>query len=175
MDRLLPTFLALLAFLCALLAPGAARAQVTEPDGSASVAIIQPLKVVKYDDLDFGLVTVTGAGDATITLDPNAAPSSELSTTGPVTVRDAHAARFGGATVKKTGIIVRVPKGDVTITRVGGSETLTIRDFTLEGDPRKQLSAGSVFDFRVGGTLDIPDGTIDGAYEGTFAIEVQYP
>lgn len=167
--------LAFFALACACVAPGEARAQASDGNGGASATIIQPLSVVKYDDLDFGLVTVTGAGDASITIDPDATPGSDVTTVGPVSVRDATAARFGGATVKKTGIIVRVPKGDVTITRSGGTETLTIRDFTLEGDPRKQLDAGSTFDFRVGGTLDIPDGTIDGTYEGTFAIEVQYP
>lgn len=174
MCRVPPILLALAAMLAALLGAGEARAQVAQ-DADAALALVSPLSVTKLDDLHFGTAIVTGAGDATITIDPDAAPGSDVSSTGPVLVSDAHAARFGGATVKKTGIIVRVPKGDITITRVGGTEQLTVRDFTLEGDPRKQFPAGSSFDFRVGGTLDIPDGTVVGAYEGTFSVEIQYP
>lgn len=174
MNRVFSCWLASLVMLCVVVAPGDARAQTTDL-GTATATIVSPLSISKYADLDFGTVTVLGAGASTITLDPNAAPAAEMASTGPISVAAAHAASFGGATVKKTGIIVRIPKGTVAMTRSGGTETLTIRDFTLEGDPRKQYEAGTAFRFRVGGTLDIPDGAIDGVYEGTFAIEVQYP
>lgn len=175
MTHRVPTLAFLLAVLAALSLPKVAHAQDASDTGTASVTLVTPLTLSKYDDLHFGTAILPGGGDATITIDPDLDAASAVSTTGPVQVSGAHAARFGGATVEKTGIIVRVPKADVAITRVGGTEQLLVRDFTVEGGQRKRLEAGENFEFKVGGTIDLPDGTLDGVYRGTFNVDIQYP
>nr|WP_276591702.1 DUF4402 domain-containing protein [Sphingomicrobium nitratireducens] len=134
------------------------------------------MSVTKLDDLDFGTVTVTGAGAGTITIDPNEDGVAAIAATGPLSVgSDAHAAKFGGAAVKKTVVIIRVPKKDVLMTRQGGTEQMRISDFTVEGNDKKTLAALESFDFKVGGTLHVEDGQVEGLYEGTFNVEIQYP
>ena len=175
MTHRMPSLAILSVVLAALAAPGTARAQDSNASASGSVTVIEPLTLSKFDDLHFGTAILSGGAAATITIDPDLDPASAVSSTGPVLVSGAHAARFGGATVQKTGIIVRVPKGTIPITRIGGSEQLLVRDFTVEGGTRKRLEAGESFAFRVGGTIDLPDGTPDGVYQGTFTVDIQYP
>jgi len=166
--------------LCALLLacwlPSAARAQDANAQGQSSTRIVKPLSLANYSDLDFGTVVVDGAGAGTVTIDPDAAPGADISYSGGIIdVSEAHAALFGGAAVKETVVIIRVPKNPITLTRAGGTETLQVRDFTLQGQSKKRLAALSAFDFRVGASIDIPADAAEGLYEGEFEITVQYP
>lgn len=154
-----------------------AKAQVSEPDGKARVTIVSPLSVVKLRDLDFGTVYLaSGAAGGSVILDPTAPEGSELTVTGDlVSGNDGHTAKFAGSPERTKKIKIRVPKADIVLTRVGGTETLVARDFTLDGPDQRTVTGGTYFDFRVGATLDVPGGTTDGVYEGTFQVQVQYP
>lgn len=167
---------ALLAMLAAALLPSAARAQDANADGQASARIVKPLSLANYADLDFGTVVITGLGAGTVTIDPNAVPGADVSYSGGiVAVSDAHAALFGGAAVKQTVVNIRIPKSPILLTRAGGTETLQVRDFTLQGQSKRTLAALAAFDFRVGASIDIPANAAEGLYEGEFEITVQYP
>ena len=157
----------------ALLAAAPARllAAATTP-GNATATLLVPLTVLKTADLDFGSVAVATPGTAVV--DP---VTNTMSTTGGV-VRlggTPHAARFSGAASKNSVVNIKIPNQPVTLTRVGGSETIVLSNFTLDGPSKRAMAQATNFEFLVGGTVTIAANQVQGSYRGTFDVTVQYP
>jgi hypothetical protein len=132
-----------------------------------------PLEIIKNRDLDFGyLAAPTAAGTAVI--DPL---TDAITSTGGVVLLGGspHAAKFTGAAKGNNVVIIRIPKQPITLTRVGGTETMTVTNFTLEGLDKRAVAAKVAFDFRVGGTLNVNANQAEGTYVGTFDVSIQYP
>lgn len=171
MDRLL--LLPRLAAAALLVAAPSQLPAATPPsDSTANVDILRALTLQKVEDIEFGGLGVAGAGTALI--DPAA---NALSTTGGVTALSGtpHAARFRGAASGGAVVLITVPKQPVDLTRVGGTETIPLSDFTLDGPSRRRMAQSTIFEFRVGGTLTIGASPADGDYVGTFEVTAQYP
>lgn len=153
-------------------APSQLLAATPAVDSSATVDVLRALSLQKLEDLEFGGIVVAGAGSAVI--DP---VTNSMTTTGGVTALAGtrHAASFRGAAFGGAVVIIRVPKQPVTLTRVGGAETLSLSDFTLDGPSKRTMAQSPTFEFRVGGTLTIPASPVDGDYVGTFDVTAQYP
>lgn len=158
----------------ALLAPGAASAAPVPASANASgrATVLKSLSVLKQADLDFGSLAAAGAGTAVI--DP---VSGALTTTGLVLPigNAAHRATFTATGSRNSVVLIRLPKSAVTLTRVGGTETMTVSNWTLDGPTNRKFPTGSAFTFGVGGTLSVAAGQADGTYAGTFTVTVQYP
>lgn len=122
-------------------------------------------------DLDFGSLSVTSAGTATI--NPN---SGSLTTTGGVQRAggSVSAAHFEIAASRTVLILVNVPNAPVTLTRVSGSETMTVSNWTLDGFWLRVVPANSVLNVAVGGRLNVTAGQRDGVYVGQFNVNVEY-
>jgi hypothetical protein len=166
------TFLALLAAF-----GGTAEAQVAArtsavPRASGSAALLYPLTLITRTNLDFGLVASNGAG--TVVIDPN---TELVSTTGLVTSLGGNPrpASFVGAARSASVVIIRIPKSPITIRRAGGTETMVVRDFMLQGSDKRTLARMEAFDFNVGATLVVAAGQAEGVYTGEFDVTVQYP
>lgn len=159
--------------LCGTLpfATSSASAAATQT-ASGQVSILSPLSVLKNADLDFGELVVTGAGTAV--MDPVA---GALSTTGGVTQAGtaAHPAQFTGTGSKNSIVHVRIPTTPITVTRVGGTETMTVSNWTLDQSANLKVPANDTFNFSVGGTLNVGTAQAVGTYTGTFQVTVQYP
>lgn len=156
--------------LCASAAPALASTPASQATGNA--LIIHPVSVTKVSDMDYGDVAVTTAGTAV--LEPNA---DAFSTTGGVTKvgGSPHCAEFAGAAQSSSVVNIKIPTQASTLTRVGGTETMTVNNWTLQGQSRRALAKAESFTFRVGGTLNVAAGQVEGTYVGTFAVSVQYP
>lgn len=128
--------------------------------------------MIKRADLDFGTLATSGAGTAVI--DP---VSGSLTTTGAVTKAGtaAHPALFTSTGSKNAVVHIKIPQTPVTLTRVGGTETMSVSNWTLDGSTNRKIPANTTFDFAVGGTLTIGANQADGIYLGTFNVTVQYP
>lgn len=157
--------------------PAVADAQVATrqsavPRAVASGAFIFPLTLTTRSNLDFGYVAATGAG--TVVINPN---TSALTTTGLVTSLGGNPrpASFVGAARSSSVVNIRIPKQPITIRRVGGTETMTVRDFTLQGQDKRTLARMEAFSFNVGATLVVAAGQVEGTYSGEFDVTVQYP
>lgn len=164
---------AALALLLAALSSGAGAQAVAPAQNAIGRSIIlRPLELLKIADLDFGTVTVSAAGTAV--LDP---ASGAVTTTGGIThLGDStQAASFAGAASRNSPVIIRLPRNPISLTRVGGTETMTLSDWTLDGPATRHVDANRAFNFNVGGTLIIAANQADGTYVGTFDITVQYP
>jgi len=170
LGRFLRLAAALLAALSAM--PSAAIAAPARATGTATVDLLSPLTIQKLQDLDFGTVAVTTAGTAVID-----SVANSISTTGGLAAAGGtpHAALFRGAASQNSVVNIKLPKQPITLTRVGGAETVTVSNFTLDGPTKRQMAQATTFDIKVGATLTVPAGQIAGQYTGTFDVTAQYP
>lgn len=161
-------FCALLPLLC----PVAAHAARVSANASGKATILRSLSVLKQADLDFGGLVVAGAGTA-VSNPVNGATT----TTGSVTLTGTagHPARFTATGSRNSIVIIHLPTAPVTLTRVGGTETMTASNWTLDGPVVRQIPLNNAFNFSVGATLTVAAGQVEGTYTGTFAVQVQYP
>jgi hypothetical protein len=70
---------------------------------------------------------------------------------------------------------IRIPNGGVNLTRVGGTETILLNTFTLDGQTKRSMAQAGVFEFAVGATLRPAANQVEGVYTGTFDVTIQYP
>ena len=159
--------------LAALLqAPVMAAPIVSPTPPQAQAALMRPLTLSKLADMDFGYLAVTTAGTAVI--DP---VTNTMSVTGGV-VRvggTPHAARFAGATRSSAVVNIKIPNGTILLTRVGGTQTIQLNAFTLDGQSKRTMAQAGVFEFAVGATLRPVANQLEGVYVGTFDVTIQYP
>ena len=168
-----PRFPLIMIALLALLAAPAMAAPIAAPTPpSAQAALMRPLTLTKLADMDFGNLGVTTAGTAVI--DP---VTNTLSVTGGV-IRlggTPHAARFAGATFSSAVVNIKIPSRTVLLTRIGGTQTIVLDNFTLDGQSKRTLAKAGVFEFAVGATLSPAANQMEGVYIGTFDVTIQYP
>lgn len=170
---------AILSRVFALLALGsagiahAAPPQLFPPDKNATgtANVILPVTITKLNDMDFGCVTVTSAGTAI--LDSN---TGAVTTTGGVLFAGClpHAAQFAAVSPSKTIVRITIPNRPVTLSRSGGTETMTIDTWTINGANVRNVVARETFNFQVGGTLHVATNQVEGTYTGTFDVVLNY-
>jgi hypothetical protein len=167
-----PFALRLLA-LSALLSPAAGHAAPTaaNPRAVGKGIILLPTTVTKIDDLDFGMLSVTTAGTAI--LNPT---NDAVATTGGVLLMGGtpHAARFIATSPSKNVVKITLPNKPITLTRVGGSEKMTVDTWNINGALTRNVVAHEQFEFKVGGTLHIAANQVEGVYTGLFNVTVNY-
>lgn len=103
--------------------------------------------------------------------------AGSLTTTGSVTKAGtaAHPAQFTGTGSKNSVVHIKVPTTPITVTRVGGTETMTVSNWTLNQPANLKVPPNSIFTFNVGATLNVAAAQAVGTYTGTFQVTVQYP
>ena len=169
-----PVRLPLLPLALALLAPAAAIAAPVSPPANpaARASLLKPLTLTKLSDMDFGNLGITANGTAVIN------PVTDTMTTTGGVLRlggTPRAATFRGVAQGGAVVIIRIPNGGVSLTRVGGTETILLNNFTLDGQSKRAMAQAGVFDFKVGATLRPTAGQVEGVYAGTFEVTIQYP
>jgi hypothetical protein len=162
--------------LSALLVPAAAQAappQLFSPNknSTGTARIVLPAQITKLYDMDFGFVTVTAAGTAVV--DSN---TGNVTTTGGVLFAGGlpHAAQFEAVSPSKTIVHIRLPKKAATLTRVGGTETMTLDGWNLNGIDTRNVVAHETFQFAIGGTLHVGANQTEGTYTGNFDVTIDY-
>lgn len=165
-----------LATVIALALPGVAQAappQLFSPNKNATgmAAIVLPAQITKLYDLDFGCETVTTAGTAVLN-----STTGTVTTTGGVLFAGCfpHAAQFEAVSPSKTVVHIRLPKKATTLTRVGGTETMTVDTWSLNGVDTRNVVAHETFQFSVGGTLHVAANQVEGTYTGSFDVTIDY-
>lgn len=156
-----------------LAAPAGLRAAPVVTVSQAEVAVLRPLTLLKRDDMDFGAL-YSSAAAGTATLDPF---------TGAVTVAGgvalapgaSNAASFIGAGTRRTPVQLRLPRNPITLTRSGGTETMTVDDWTTDGPRTRVVDAFEAVEFKVGARLYVGANQADGIYVGNFDVTVNYP
>lgn len=166
-----------------LLATGShAFAQSTT--GTIRTTIVPRLSLVKTADLDFGQVMAssTAAGSVTVT------PTGSRSAGGGATLAGgaASAGEFAGAGTRNQIVIFSFGAPSVLLTRVNGTQTMTVDSFTLGATSAGGLnqlgnsgrwrivSSNGLFTLPVGATLRVGAAQTPGDYEGTFTLTAVY-
>lgn len=162
-------------------------AQAGTATGASQVTIVEPVSVVKIQDLRFGKMAA-GSTAGTVTVDPNTGDCAV--TGGVVSSGGCGFAEFGGQGVRRLTVRIQIPVS-VTLTGPGGATMVasalalgTSPDLTFiggngnglgNGNRRYQInSTTGVFTFRLGGKLAVGANQAAGAYAGTFPVTVQF-
>ncbi len=160
---------AIAALFVALPATATAAPVSAVPPAKSKATLVRPLSLVKTADLDFGTIIVTSAG--TVVIDPTSGLASK--TGGLLLFGTTSAASFVGASTGLQLIYVATP-GPITITRSGGTQTMTVNNFVVQGGNLRLSLASGAFSFNVGATLNVATGQADGLYTGTFNVDATY-
>lgn len=152
-------------------APGHAAPVAATTPAEGRVHIHFPGTIRLMNDLNFATLAVTGAGTAVI--NPN---TDVMTTTGGVLHYGGtpYSALFEAVSPTKTVVHIRAPKKAIILTRVGGTETMRVDNFTVSGTGSRNVVAKETFSFSIGGTLYVGANQADGVYTGTFEVELQY-
>lgn len=163
----------LLAAALLIAAPSQLLAATPPSDANADVIVLRPLSLLKKEDMDFGAL-LTSAAAGTATLDP---VTGAVTTSGGVTAVSGPTspAVFVGAGSRNVPYQIRLPKEPATLTRDGGTETMILSNWTLDGPTNRRVGANQAFEFSVGGQLSVDANQADGTYVGTFEVTVHYP
>jgi spore coat protein U-like protein len=159
--------------LFALLYPAAAEAAPVGAPTPArgAVEILDPSSFIMLMELDFGKLTVTGAGTAIVD-----SSTDTVTTTGGVLLVGGtpHAARFQAVSPARNVVKISLPKKALTLTRVGGTETMTLDTWSINGATTRNVVSREQFEFRVAGTLHVNANQVEGVYLGTFDVTINY-
>ncbi|HZC37258.1 MAG TPA: DUF4402 domain-containing protein, partial [Sphingomicrobium sp.] len=130
-----------------------------------------PVTITTLNDMDFGALTVTTAGTAI--LDSN---SDTITTAGGVLFAGGlpHAAQFAAVSPSKTIVKIQLPNKATTLTRVGGTETMTIDTWNINGATTRNVVEKETVVFKIGGTLHVGANQVEGTYTGTFDVNINY-
>lgn len=170
-----------------MLAVGSAQPALAAPHDTAKgkakaqAVILRRLSFIKVQDLDFGHI-VPAATAGTVVL----APDGTRTTTGAVRAVGGNAkpAIFAGYGDFLGNVTIRMNANTTTLTRVGGTQTMTMDTFIIGSTPQQQLtttiktfyigSSSGMFTFPVGATLRVNANQAPGTYTGTFSITLNY-
>jgi hypothetical protein len=158
----------------ALLCPAASQAATVHAAATPATGravIMLPSSFIKKMDMDFGKLTVTTAGTAIVDSSTDA-----VTTTGGVVLvgGTTHAAIFDAVSPAKNIVKISLPKQAVTLTRVGGTETMTVDTWTINGATSRNTVAHETIEFKVGGTLHVKANQTEGVYLGNFDVTLNF-
>lgn len=158
-------------FAVATSEPALAAPKAATPPATATARLGRPVTLVAIQDLDFATLTVGAAGTATINANTEA-----MTTTGGVQriVGTPSAAHFQIAASRLAIVLINAPSGTITLTRVGGTETMTVSNWTMDSGVLRIVPANGVLDIAVAGRLNVGANQKDGVYTGQFTIDVDY-
>ncbi|MFL6735240.1 MAG: DUF4402 domain-containing protein [Sphingomicrobium sp.] len=126
----------------------------------------------KLQDLDFGALAVTAAAGTAI-LDPN---TDIMTVTGGILQIGGrpYAAMFETIAPRRSNVLIKAPNKPITLTRVGGTETMTVSNFIISGSSSRNVNSGDPISFKIGATLNVGANQVEGTYAGTFDVDVNY-
>ncbi|MXP11134.1 DUF4402 domain-containing protein [Pseudoblastomonas halimionae] len=166
--------------LC-LFAPQAAQAQSASAE--ARVTVVRPLTLVKIDDMDFGAIAIGNSGGGQVTLNP---ATSECSTASSMGLQgQCRAASFAGYGAWLMRVRISVPQRDIVLE--GPGDDIIVDALTLNTSPdlwtyrtRNRTASGlilttdGVFEFRLGGRLNVAGDQAPGRYSGEVVVNIEY-
>lgn len=170
--------------VCLLAAPQAALAQTQEvvtATGTAEVIIVERLSLTKVDDLRFGRI-IPGPTAGTVVLAPSGARTATGGTR--LATGTSQPASFAGYGRRNQLVALSVGSLSSTLTRSGGTQTMSIDSFVIGSTPTALLttaplafritSTNGMFYFPVGATLRVKANQTPGIYNGSFAVTINY-
>jgi len=144
---------------------------------TASATIVGPISLAKDLDINFGNIAV-GATGGTVTIDPASGRTFTGGVTLPIVAGTVNAAKFtvSGEGDRTFSITIPAAGYDLTLTRVSGTETMTVNSFVSTPTGTGTLVLGTQT-INVGATITVASGQIAGVYTNVvtgFPVTVNY-
>lgn len=148
------------------------QAQTENTDAFAN--IVTPITIAETRSLHFGTMSVSSSAGTCIL-----APAGTRTKTGGVTLTNftptTTSAAYTVTGSANLAYTIALPASSVTVTRGGGSQTMTITAFTSSKAGNAATLSGTGTDsFTVGATLNVAGSQVAGLYQGNFNITVAY-
>ncbi|KRA80450.1 DUF4402 domain-containing protein [Altererythrobacter sp. Root672] len=176
---------------CGLLAglafalPLPALAQSARTTADAQATLFRPGTVIKLADMDFGDIAKPVAPGTVVI---PATSSGNCTTTGGIVHSGAcESAYFRGDLGFLNTVIVTRPVGGQIFLAGPSGATMRVNNFTFGSETGMWLTSSTstqqrylvvdfsgIFTFRMGGTLNVAANQRGGAYQGTYAIDINY-
>lgn len=141
----------------------------TSATATATAEVLSTLTLTANSSLNFGQIAANTGGSVTVNADSTVSSAGGLVSSGTRVP--------AGFTVTGTpgaNVVVSLPTS-ATLTRTGGTETMSVAGFNSNPGGAMQLSAGTgSASFAVGGTLTVSSAQTPGVYNGTFSVAVEY-
>ena len=160
-------------FAAALSLGIASPASAASAPGSATISLYKPLLLAKTTDMDFGTMFPPASGTGTVKLDPNGGATVYTGVT-PAGASPTTRAVFTGQATRLSLVFITISSATVTLTRVGGSETLTADNFTIDSAGTLRIVGTTAYTIGIGATLTVPSTAVGGTYSGTFTLTANY-
>ena len=181
-NRLKRVLSAPLAVACLWPVATPAQAQAVSATANSQAVVVASLSLVSNQTMNFGRIAPSAAG-GTVALNPD---TNVCTVTGTIVrVGACQPAEFSGMGVRRMRVRITLPT-TITLTRAGGGATMLVNNIVLDPTPdlvpigngnsrRWEIQPNNgIFDFRVGGTLNVGANQLGGTYNGTFVVTVQY-
>jgi len=163
------------AFMAVLAIPATMAQAPVQATATVEVGTPLTLTLVLNSELNFGKVNSSAAGDCVIST------AGVASANGGVTLNGGTQSAVAFTTTgKPSGTYVVTIPSSLTITRVGGTQTVTVGNFLVRGtgaasdSPIVTLSGTGIGGFAVGATLSLGSNQADGTYTSQFPVTVAY-
>lgn len=145
-----------------------AASAATSATANASAEVLSTLTLTANSALNFGQIAANTGGTVTVNADSTASSTGTLVSTG-----TRAPAGFTVTGTPNANVVLTLPSA-ATLTRSGGTETMSIAGFNSNPVGAFQLGGTGSANFSVGGTLSVASGQLAGVYNGTFSVSVEY-
>lgn len=137
---------------------------------TATAEVLNSLTLTADTNLEFGQIAANTGGTVTVNADSSVSSTGALVSTG-----TRAPASFTVTGSQSAMVIVTLPSSAATLTRSGGTETMSLDGFNTNPNGAFQLDQTTgQGTFQVGGTLHVASSQVPGAYSGTFDVSVEY-
>lgn len=157
--------------LAGALALPAAPAIAANETADSRAIVIEPLSLLKVDDLDFGSL-VPSALSGTVTIDANTGAQSAIGGVTPYGSASAQRAYFVGAGTEGQAVVIVL--GPPPTLSDGAGNSMPVMALTLDGPVLRTIPADRIVHIYVGGILLVSANQAEGDYVGTFDMTVNY-
>jgi len=152
------------------MAAGAAHAQTAT--GVVGAEIADPLRVVEVDGLHFGtIIPDADGGRVNIRRNSGACNAQQgVTLVGGTCQRGAF--QVSGPADQR--VRISTDAAPITLNRQGGGATMTMDRIRINGNANKRLDNAGQLTFYVAGRLQVGGGQMEGLYDATYNVTVEY-
>ena len=140
----------------------------TSATANASAEVLATLTLTANSSLNFGQIAANTGGSVTVNADSTVTSSGSLISTG-----TRAPAGFTVPGSPNANVVLTLPTS-ATLTRSGGTETMSISGFNANPGGAFQLGSTGSSNFSIGGTLTGASSQASGGYNGPFSVAVEY-
>ena len=152
-------------------------------DGGGKTVILSPLNFINDTNLNFGQVVLPSGSSGSVTIDPDPTVTTFMSAIGVQPIPTSVPTRGLMIGAGSAGMDVSVQTSFPTALYLGGNPlaaslpvALNVNATAVSPDTYTYtIDSGQAFQVFIGGTVNIPANTADGAYSNTYTITATYP